>query len=62
MKKGKKRAELSQALVEASRAAGNNEDVLEGIFEKFYSSPNDENLLEATTESIEQNQEKSTYV
>jgi hypothetical protein len=56
VKKGKKREALSQILVEASRSAGNNEGVLEGNFEKFYSSPNDENMAQAMAESIELNQ------
>jgi len=59
LKKGKKRAELSQILFEASRSAGNDEGLLEGIFEKFYSRPNEENMSQAMAEAIEQNQREN---
>lgn len=52
---------ISQILVEASRSAGNGEGILEGIFEKIYSFPNDENMSQATAEAIEQNQEKNIH-
>jgi hypothetical protein len=59
VKKGKKREELSQVLVEASRSAGNEEGILEGKFEKFYSSPNDENMSQAMAEAIKLNQRET---
>jgi len=59
VKTGKKREELSQALVEASRSAGNDEGILEGKFEKFYSCPNDENMSQAMAEAIEHNQREN---
>ena len=59
VKKGKKREELSQVLVEASRSAGNNEGILEGKFEKFYSCPNNENMSQAMAEAIEHNQREN---
>lgn len=59
VKNGKKREELSQVLVEASRSAGNGEGILEGKFEKFYSCPNDENMSQAMAEAIEHNQREN---
>ena len=62
MKNGKKREELSQVLVEASRSAGSEEGILEGKFEKFYSCPNDENMSQAMAEAIEHNQRENGLV
>lgn len=59
VKNGKKREELSQVLVEASRSAGNGKGILEGKFEKFYSCSNDENMSQAMAEAIEQNQREN---
>ena len=62
VKNGKKREELSQVLVEASRSAGSEEGILEGKFEKFYSCPNDENMSQAMAEAIEHNQRENGLV
>ena len=59
VKKGEKREELSQMLVESSGAAGNDAGILEGKFEKFYSRPNDENMAQAMAESIKLNQRET---
>ena len=59
VKKGEKREELSQMLIEASSAAGNDAGILEGKFEKFYSRPNDENMAQAMAEAIKLNQRET---